>query len=161
MLPAGMYCLNNVFPECRFFSDSYLSDGDVVRVQFTVAYGSDIGGGYAMGGSDNTSFYPVANKDKALSTLIATLNERAVEIPDSAMSAATAIYASQEDVNAAAAVLQQLEDEYRQNAPVRDVIANISAIGEVSLESASAIAEARQAYDALTVERRALVAGDL
>ncbi|MFR7610015.1 MAG: cohesin domain-containing protein [Christensenellaceae bacterium] len=148
-----MYCLNNVF--CRF-SDSYLSDGDVVRVQFTVAYGSDIGGGYAMGGSDNTSFYPVANKDR-LSTLIATLNEHGIEIPDSAMSAATAIYASQEDVNAAAAVLQQLEDEYQQNAPVRDVIAKISAIGEVSLESASAIAEARQAYDALTVEQQALV----
>ena len=73
------------------------------------------------------------------------------------MSAATAIYASQEDVNAAAAVLQQLEDEYQQNAPVRDVIAKISAIGEVSLESASAIAEARQAYDALTVEQQALV----
>ena len=150
-----MYCLNNVFPNVGF-SDSYLSDGDVVRVQFTVAYGSDIGGGYAMGGSDNTSFYPVANKDR-LSTLIATLNEHGIEIPDSAMSAATAIYASQEDVNAAAAVLQQLEDEYQQNAPVRDVIAKISAIGEVSLESASAIAEARQAYDALTVEQQALV----
>lgn len=150
-----MYCLNNVFPNVGF-SDSYLSDGDVVRVQFTVAYGSDIGGGYAMGGSDNTSFYPVANKDR-LSTLIATLNEHGIEIPDSAMSAATAIYASQEDVNAAAAVLQQLEDEYQQNAPVRDVIAKIAAIGEVSLESASAIAEARQAYDALTVEQQALV----
>lgn len=150
-----MYCLNNVFPNVGF-SDSYLSDGDVVRVQFTVAYGSDIGGGYAMGGSDNTSFYPVANKDR-LSTLIATLNEHGIEIPDSAMSAATAIYASQEDVNAAAAVLQQLEDEYQQNAPVRDVIAKISAIGEVSLESASAIAEARQAYDALTAEQQALV----
>ena len=150
-----MYCLNNVFPNVGF-SDSYLSDGDVVRVQFTVAYGSDIGGGYAMGGSDNTSFYPVANKDR-LSTLIATLNEHGIEIPDSAMSAATAIYASQEDVNAAAAVLQQLEDEYQQNAPVRDVIAKISAIGEVSLESASAIAEARQAYDAPTAEQQALV----
>ena len=150
-----MYCLNNVFPNVGF-SDSYLSDGDVVRVQFTVAYGSDIGGGYAMGGSDNTSFYLVANKDR-LSTLIATLNEHGIEIPDSAMNAATAIYASQEDVNAAAAVLQQLEDEYQQNAPVRDVIAKISAIGEVSLESASAIAEARQAYDALTAEQQALV----
>ena len=150
-----MYCLNNVFPNVGF-SDSYLSDGDVVRVQFTVAYGSDIGGGYAMVGIDNTSFYPVANKDR-LSTLIATLNEHGIEIPDSAMNAATAIYASQEDVNAAAAVLQQLEDEYQQNAPVRDVIAKISAIGEVSLESASAIAEARQAYDALTAEQQALV----
>ena len=150
MLPAGCTVPN------VGFSDSYLSDGDVVRVQFTVAYGSDIGGGYAMGGSDNTSFYPVANKDR-LSTLIATLNEHGIEIPDSAMNAATAIYASQEDVNAAAAVLQQLEDEYQQNAPVRDVIAKISAIGEVSLESASAIAEARQAYDALTVEQQALV----
>lgn len=38
-----MYCLKNVFPNVGF-ADSYLSEGDVVRVQFTVAYGSDIGG---------------------------------------------------------------------------------------------------------------------
>lgn len=150
-----MYCLNNVFPNVGF-SDSYLSDGDVVRVQFTVAYGSDIGGGYAMGGSDNTSFYPVANKDR-LSTLIALLNEHGIAVPDSAMAAATAIYASQESVNEAVEALQQLENEYQQNAPVRDVIAKISAIGEVTLESAAAIAQAREAYEALTAEQQALV----
>ena len=43
-----MFCLKNVFPNVGF-ADSYLSEGDVVRVQFTLAYGSDIGGGYAMG----------------------------------------------------------------------------------------------------------------
>lgn len=34
-----MYCLKNVFPNVGF-ADSYLSEGDVVRVQFTLAYGS-------------------------------------------------------------------------------------------------------------------------
>ncbi len=150
-----MYCLNNVFPNVGF-SDAYLSDGDVVRVQFTVAYGSDIGGGYAMGGSDNTSFYPVANKDR-LTSLIASLSAHGIEIPETALNTAATLYAAQEDVNAAAAVLQQLEDEYQLNAPVREVIGLISAIGEVTLESADSIYRAREAYDALSEGQQALV----
>lgn len=67
-----MYAINSVFPNVGF-SDSYLSDGDVVRVQFTLyGYGADIGGGYAMGG-ENTDYYSVANKDK-LMTAIAKIN---------------------------------------------------------------------------------------
>lgn len=67
-----MYAINSVFPNVGF-SDSYLSDGDVVRVQFTLyGYGADIGGGYSMGG-DNSDFYPIANKDK-LMTEIARVN---------------------------------------------------------------------------------------
>ncbi|MFX0547835.1 DUF4430 domain-containing protein [Hathewaya histolytica] len=63
-----MYAVNNVFPNVGF-SDSYLGDGDVLRAQFTLfGYGSDIGGGYAMGG-ESTDFYKVANKDQLLSLL--------------------------------------------------------------------------------------------
>ena len=65
-----MYCLNNVFPNVGF-ADSYLSDGDVVRVQFTAAYGSDIGGGYSTGGGDSGKAR--ANKDD-LAEQIAAVN---------------------------------------------------------------------------------------
>lgn len=64
-----MYCLNNVFPNVGF-ADSYPADGDVFRVQFTLAYGSDIGGASAMGGGSGTpktsEKLSVANKDNLI-----------------------------------------------------------------------------------------------
>lgn len=64
-----MYTVNNNFPSVGF-SDTFLSDGDVVRVQFTLAYGADIGGLGATGGNapgvgnqPASGYYPVANKD--------------------------------------------------------------------------------------------------
>ena len=70
-----MYSVNHVFPNVSF-ADTYLSDGDVVRVQFTLAYGADIGGASAMGGSlpgggqTPSAYYDVADKD-ALTAQIA------------------------------------------------------------------------------------------
>lgn len=64
-----MYAVNGVFPNVGF-SDYYLGDGDVLRTQFTLSYGSDIGGGY-MG----TAFYEVANRD-SLTALIAEVNTK-------------------------------------------------------------------------------------
>ncbi len=65
-----MYCVNNVFPNVGF-SDMYLSDGDVVRVQFTLGYGADIGGMSALGGQipgvenqPGTEYYQTADKDE-------------------------------------------------------------------------------------------------
>lgn len=66
-----MYSVNNNFPNVGF-ADSYLSDGDVVRVQYTLAYGADIGGLGSIGSSnipnaDNqpqSGYYKVANKDE-------------------------------------------------------------------------------------------------
>jgi|GEM_PF-6677913 len=55
-LSGWMYCVNNVFPNVGY-ADTYLADGDVVRTQFTLALGSDIGGGW--GGS----YYNTADKD--------------------------------------------------------------------------------------------------
>lgn len=64
-----MYSINNIFPNVSF-SDSFPSDGDVIRVQFTMAYGADIGGsGTTEGGipgnnGEVSSFFSVANKDR-------------------------------------------------------------------------------------------------
>lgn len=65
-----MYCVNNVFPNVGF-ADSYLSDGDVVRVQLTLGYGADIGGFGSVGTEipdvDNqptSGYFSVANKDQ-------------------------------------------------------------------------------------------------
>ncbi len=60
-----MYSVNNVFPNVGF-ADTYLQDGDVVRVQFTVwGYGRDLGGADAMG-TYGSNFYTVANKTELL-----------------------------------------------------------------------------------------------
>ena len=58
-------------PECRI-ADYYLSDGDVMRAQFTLKYGGDIGGSSGMGGGYDDS-YSVANKD-VLTTTLAKIN---------------------------------------------------------------------------------------
>ena len=57
-----MYCVNNYFPDVGF-SDYYLNDGDVMRVQFTLAYGMDIGGSYSVLGPLSEDFYQVNDKD--------------------------------------------------------------------------------------------------
>ena len=51
-----MYAVNNMFPNVGF-SDKYLQDGDIVRVQFTLAYGNDIGGSDALGGGSGSEFF--------------------------------------------------------------------------------------------------------
>lgn len=108
-----MYSVNNVFPNVGF-SDSYLCDGDVVRVQFTLAYGSDIGGSSAMGfGTDD--WFELANKGSLL-TAISYVNssdkcdlllarKSVRKAFDKASGLATDLLAAQDDVNAAAAAL--------------------------------------------------------
>ena len=110
-----MFCLKNVFPNVGF-ADSYLSEGDVVRVQFTLAYGSDIGGGYAMGTGGSAGYYEVANKD-ALTRRVTAINAEIEANPyyleqncltkayDAAMDVLTTLYVSQADVDAALADL--------------------------------------------------------
>ena len=110
-----MYCLKNVFPNVGF-ADSYLSEGDVVRVQFTLAYGSDIGGGFAMGSGDSAGYFDMANKD-ALTRRVAAINAEIEANPyyleqncltkayDAAMDVLTTLYVSQADVDAALADL--------------------------------------------------------
>ena len=58
-----MYCVNGIFPNVGF-SDYYLTDGDVVRVQFTLAYGADIGGTSAMGWDYAQDYFDSVDRDK-------------------------------------------------------------------------------------------------
>jgi hypothetical protein len=71
-----LYCVNNVFPNVGF-ADTYLSDGDVVRVQYTIAYGMDNGGygstgngRFMAGGVSGGLYFESPNRD-ALTVKIA------------------------------------------------------------------------------------------
>lgn len=66
-----MYCVNGVFPNVGF-SEYYLQEGDVLRIQFTLAYGSDIGGASGPGYTYAGDFYDMVNRDE-LTKLIAEL----------------------------------------------------------------------------------------
>ena len=109
-----MITQNNVFTNVGF-SDIYVADGDVMRVQFTLAYGSDIGGGYAMGGGDDGGWFNLANKGNLL-TAISYVNssdkcdlllaQKSVRKAfDEASDLAMDLLAAQDDINAAAAAL--------------------------------------------------------
>lgn len=62
-----MVCVNGDFLNVGA-SDCYLSDGDVMRWQFTIDYGMEIGGASALGGGME-DLYPVADKDELTRTL--------------------------------------------------------------------------------------------
>lgn len=114
-----MYSVNNIFPNVGF-SDTYLSDGDIVRVQFTLGYGADIGGFGAVGtdipGTDvrpSSGYFAAANKDglteavcRALSSgLMSRTNvQRAYA---KAVSVTEALDASQSQADSAAAELNR------------------------------------------------------
>ena len=51
-----MYSVNGSYPNFGF-ADSYLNDGDVVRVRFTLHYGKDIGGYGSMGQGSGGDWY--------------------------------------------------------------------------------------------------------
>lgn len=115
-----MYCLNNIFPNVGY-ADSYLSEGDVVRSQFTLAYGSDMGGGFAMGDNNYKGYFPVANKDD-LTYRVAQINAEIAKDADylkknglqtaydDAMTALEDLLSSQADVDAALAALNKTPD---------------------------------------------------
>lgn len=112
-----MYSVNNIFPNVGF-ADSYLSDGDTVRVQFTLGYGADIGGFGAVGTNipnvDNqptSGYYYTADKDtltKAIAKARASgLLERSnvAAAYDSALNVMSALNAAQSSADCAADAL--------------------------------------------------------
>lgn len=109
-----MYAVNGSFPNVGF-SSYYLVPGDVVRVQFTVAYGRELGGSGSLGGSWG-DLYPVANKD-SLTALISKVNsaknakelKEKQEVKDALLQAVTVLdelTASQAKVDEAEATLK-------------------------------------------------------
>lgn len=66
-----MYSVNNVFPNVGL-SDYYLEEGDVLRIQFTVARGREIGASGSTGGA-YSDYYAVADKSE-LTSLLADIN---------------------------------------------------------------------------------------
>ena len=115
------YSVNHVFPNVSF-SDTYLSDGDVVRVQFTLSYGHGIGGGSASGGTPGVgggtgSYYTIANKDRLTALLAQALRSPAGSTSGvrnacrTAEEAAMSLDASQSRVDAAYAALRAALDK--------------------------------------------------
>ena len=73
-----MYSVNTVYKNYGF-SDYYPQDGDVVRVQFTVALGSDLGGGGALGGSGSVSWLTDNPDYGEIMGLLADISQRIEE----------------------------------------------------------------------------------
>lgn len=94
-----MYCVNCVFPNVGL-SDYYMGDGDVMRVQFTLALGADIGGGRSGG------YYTIADKDE-LTTLIADVGLD--KVPESVRRVVEKLDATQSEVNKAVETLKNLD----------------------------------------------------
>ncbi|MDR3344814.1 MAG: DUF4430 domain-containing protein, partial [Oscillospiraceae bacterium] len=102
-----MYTINNVFPNVGF-ADSYLSDGDVLRLQYTLAYGADIGGAGTMGGGafSDDDFYPVANKDRLTALLVSAGSAKGTGAYSNALTALQTVNSTQSQVNSAYTALQ-------------------------------------------------------
>lgn len=108
-----MYSVNNIFPNVGF-ADTFLSDGDTVRVQFTLGYGADIGGFGAMGTDipnvdtqPTSGYFNTANKDALTRTIRQALasglmtKANVKKAYSSALSVAETLNASQSQVNSA------------------------------------------------------------
>lgn len=108
-----MYSVNNIFPNVGF-SDTYLSDGDVVRVQYTLGYGADIGGLGSIGGNvpdldvqPTSGYFAAANKDELCKAISKALTygdmskKRVKEVYSAAISVMETLNASQNVVDSA------------------------------------------------------------
>lgn len=147
-LAGWMYSVNNVFPNVGF-SDTYLSDGDVVRVQFTLSLGSDINGGFS-------DFYQLAKKDrlyKAIASVNSAENKDQLlkdtdinQAYEGAKTTAVNLFATQEETDTAAT---KLNGAVINKASVDAVTAKINNIGAVTAESEAIIVAARTAYNSL------------
>ncbi|MCK9478584.1 MAG: S-layer homology domain-containing protein [Firmicutes bacterium] len=98
-----MYSLNNIFPNVGF-ADSYLSDGDVVRVQYTLAYGMDNGGYGSLGAGDEESMYFKMPDRDAVTIAIA---DKGIEnCPEDALAFIFKVDATQTEIDSALSKLR-------------------------------------------------------
>ncbi|MEK4628403.1 S-layer homology domain-containing protein [Solibacillus sp. FSL R7-0682] len=157
-----MYAVNNVFPNVGF-ADKYLLDGDIMRVQYTVAYGSDIGGGYAMGGSEYDQFFPQVNKD-FLTEAIAVINSSPARnelLSNVSLAAAyergldvlATVDADQTTIDNALADIRNIGSSIE----IEQLINNLPEVDAISLSDEINVHSVRIAYEALSVEAKGYV----
>ena len=94
-----MYMVNGVFPNVPF-CDYVPQDGDVMRVQFTLAYGADIGDWGMMG----EPFFDVVDREP-LTKLIAKALELDIDVSE-AVEVISTFGVTQEELNAACQTLE-------------------------------------------------------
>ncbi len=134
-----------------------VEDGDVIRWQYTCQKGKDIG----------DPFYADEEAAQAVEEQIAAIGEVTLN-SESAINAARQAYNSLTDaqkalvdnlstLEAAEARLAELQQQAADEEAAQAVEEQIAAIGEVTLNSESAINAARQAYEDLTGAQKALV----
>ncbi|MCB6571022.1 Ig-like domain-containing protein [Eubacterium limosum] len=158
------YFVNNEAPSVGI-NDRIPEDGDVIRLQFTLAYGNDLKGDES---------YIIANKDgltKALADFNgredkeALLTDQAVQTAyDNAVAAAQIMGLSQEDTDMAAtalnsAVVAVADREAAQN--VEDMITALPPADKLTLGDKEVVKAARAAYNGLTEAQRGYVSDDI
>lgn len=106
-----LYCVNNDFLS-KSLSQTTLKNGDVLRVQFTLSNGADIGG-LDKSISSQSLFYPVANKDALLSLLADATDKSVTENPvyKNALSVMQTVNSTQEQTDTAHFKLYRLLKE--------------------------------------------------
>ena len=106
-----LYCVNNDFLS-KSLSQTTLKNGDVLRVQFTLSNGADIGG-LDKSISSQSLFYPVANKDALLSLLADATDKSVTENPvyKNALSVMQTVNSTQEQADTAHFKLYRLLTE--------------------------------------------------
>ena len=106
-----LYCVNNDFLS-KSLSQTTLKNGDVLRVQFTLSNGADIGG-LDKSISSQSLFYPVANKDALLSLLADATDKSITENPvyKNALSVMQTLNSTQEQTDTAHFKLYRLLTE--------------------------------------------------
>ncbi|MGX7204267.1 prenyltransferase/squalene oxidase repeat-containing protein [Enterococcus pingfangensis] len=154
------YSVNHSFPGVGM-SSRIPQTGDVCRVQFTLlGFGSDLGASFG-GGSKIT----VANKDELIrkigeinqdkETWLNKYGETAEAAYNQGMKILKTLDSSQSQVDQILKQLKEIEPEIVPE--VENVIKKIDALGEITLEKEKQIEEARNSYDALTLEQKAQV----
>lgn len=159
-----MYSVNGVFPNVGF-ADYYLTDGDVMRTQFTLALGSDLGGGM----SDD--LFEIANKDE-LTKKIAEINssdqkEEYLSVKpqkqayEQAMDTLQKVNATQVETDEALANIIKVEEKEKTDKQaakeVDEQIIALPDVDELKLDDKETITSVREKYDELTTDQQNLV----
>src|SRR5690625_3916434 len=162
-LSGWMYSINNIFPNVGF-ADEYLNDNDVMRVQFTLALGSDLAGGM------EPDFYDITNKDD-LTRKIAEINssgnkdeylaiEEQKEAYDHAIGILHKVDANQSETDEALEAIKKVEKDTSDKQVAQEIddkITELPSVEELTLDDKEAVEESRAMYEQLTDDEKKFV----